>query len=84
MIVPLKEVRGAVSGAAIAVPLRARPIVRVSTLAVGATILASCTGLARLVATPLARSSVSLGVRGCRWSFGALSIGGASGSRLHR
>ncbi len=51
-MVPLNEVRGARSGAAIAVPLRARPIVLVSTPVVGATSLATATGLPRLVTSP--------------------------------
>ena len=38
-MVPLNDVRGAVSGAAIAVPSRARPMVRVTPCAVGASSL---------------------------------------------
>ena len=45
VIVPLNEVRGAVSGAAIAVPARARPTVRDTSWVVGVTSLATATGL---------------------------------------
>src|SRR4051794_34485027 len=83
-MVPLKEVRGARRGAAIAVPLRARSSVLVSTPAVGPTSLASSTGLVRLATTPRASSSASLGARGSVLRFGGVSSGDASGSRLHR
>ncbi len=83
MMVPLKEVRGAVSGAGIAVPSRARPMVLATPLTVGPMTFASATGLCRLVTTPRASSSVSPGVREASWPFGAVSSGGASASREH-
>ena len=82
-MVPLKDVRGAVSGAGIAVPSRARPMVLATPLTVGPITLASATGLCRLVTTPRASSSASPGARGGSAS-GADSSGGASGSREQR
>ncbi len=81
-MVALNDVRGAVSGAGIAVPSRARPMVLATPLTVGPTTLARATGLYRLVATPRASSSASPGARGGSPS-GGVSSGGASASSEH-
>src|SRR5688500_3786837 len=85
-MVPLNDVRGAVSGAAIARPSRARLTVSERVRTVGATILASCHGLAIVDTTPRPTSSRSDGTRCDAAAPGASaeSSGGASGSRLHR
>ncbi len=83
VMVPLKEVRGAENGAAIAVPSRARPSVFVISWVEGASSLAAFTGLVRVLMSPRLSSSSSRGSRPNRPSS-PCARGGASGSRLHR
>ena len=83
VMVPLNDVRGAVRGAAIAVPARARPTVRATIWAEGATRRTALRGRVTKLSTPRPKSSAWPG----SWPVGcgaAASIGGASGSRLHR
>ncbi len=63
VIVELKDVRGAVSGAAIAVPRRARRVVSTSVRVVGAASLTICHGLVTVARTPRPSSSMSEGAR---------------------
>ena len=63
VIVPLNDVRGAVNGAAIAVPSRARLTVSARVRTVGVTSLASCHGLATVDTNPRPTSSRSDGTR---------------------
>ena len=62
-MVPLNDVRGAVSGAAIAVPCLARLAVSTRVRTVGVTSLASCHGLVAVANNPRPTSSRSDGAR---------------------
>ena len=83
VMVPLKEVRGAENGAAMAVPDRARPMVLVSSSTEGVSSLAASIGFFRLVTRPRPSSSSSRGSRP-NSPFPPTDSGGASASRLHR
>ncbi len=83
VIVPLNDVRGAVSGAAIAVPERARPMVPTTPFTVGASSPTVWNGRVPLVSTARPSSSARPGSCGHDFSSPAPS-GSPSGSRLHR
>ena len=57
VIVPLNDVRGAVSGAAIAVPARARPTVWATPLTDGTSAFGIVNGLVKVVTIPRPNSS---------------------------
>ena len=83
-MVPLNDVRGAVSGAAIAVPSRARPMVPTTPFTVGASRAKVWKGRVPLVITARPSSSARRGSCGQAFFSCPAPIGAASGSRLHR
>ena len=83
VMVPLNDVRGAVSGAAMAVPARARPTVLVTSVADGLTSRARCSGRPTVLSTPRPSSSAGPGSR--RWvASGAGASGASVAERAHR
>ncbi len=84
MIVPLNDVRGAENGAAIAVPARARPTVRVISWVDGATRRTALSGRVTCRAPPRPSSSTLPRLVPGGLLSAAGTIGSASGSRLHR
>ena len=84
VMVPLNDVRGAVSGAAIAVPSRARPMVPTTPFTVGASRPNVWNGRVVLVTSARPNSSRWPGSCGHAFFSSWAPSGSASGSRLHR